>query len=150
MNKLIPISAGAIVVAGGIALWLGAGQAPQPTTMTAEDTSAVSPGAALVSVTLPEQLSANASLGKRAFEAKCATCHGVNAAGQNGVAPPLVHKIYEPGHHGDGAFLSAAKNGVQSHHWTFGNMPAVKGVTDGDVKYIAIYIRELQRANGIR
>ncbi|WP_430540810.1 c-type cytochrome [Planktotalea arctica] len=23
----------------------------------------------------------------------CAACHGVNAVGQNGVAPPLVHKV---------------------------------------------------------
>ena len=46
-----------------------------------------------------------------------------NAAGQNGVAPPLVHKLYEPGHHSDMAFIMAAKNGVRSHHWRFGNMP---------------------------
>ena len=81
--------------------------------------------------------------------AKCAACHGVNAAGKDGVAPPLVHKIYEPSHHGDESFQRAAALGVRAHHWPFGNMPAVEGVTRGDVKMITAYIRELQRANGI-
>lgn len=106
-------------------------------------------GAALVEVAVPEILSANAEIGKLAFGAKCAACHGANAAGQDGVAPPLVHKIYEPSHHGDASFLLAAKNGVRAHHWRFGNMPPVEGVTDGDVKMIVAYVRELQRANGI-
>lgn len=103
----------------------------------------------MVNVLLPETLSVNAEIGKVAYEAKCAICHGANAAGQDGVAPPLVHKIYEPSHHGDAAFLLAAKNGVRAHHWRFGNMPPVEGVTDGDVKMIVAYVRELQRANGI-
>ncbi len=106
-------------------------------------------GAPIVEVKLPEQLSPAARIGKRAFEAKCATCHGVNAAGQNGVAPPLIHRTYEPSHHSDMAFVAAAQNGVQSHHWPFGNMPPVKGVTRADVKAIVAYVRELQQANGI-
>ncbi len=106
-------------------------------------------GVAMADVSIPKMFSTNAELGKLAFDAKCAVCHGANAAGQDGVAPPLVHKIYEPSHHGDAAFLLAAKNGVRAHHWRFGNMPPVEGVTDGDVKMIVAYIRELQRANGI-
>jgi mono/diheme cytochrome c family protein len=106
-------------------------------------------GAALVDVAVPETFSTNAEIGKLAFDAKCAACHGANAAGQDGVAPPLVHKIYEPNHHGDASFLLAAKNGVRAHHWRFGNMPPVEGLTDGDVKMIVAYVRELQRANGI-
>lgn len=106
-------------------------------------------GRTMVDVTVPDTLSANAVIGKTAFEAKCAVCHGANAAGQDGVAPPLVHKIYEPSHHGDATFLLAAKNGVRAHHWRFGNMPPVEGLTDGDVKMIIAYVRELQRANGI-
>ncbi len=106
-------------------------------------------GGPMVQVALPDALSTNAEIGKVAFEAKCAACHGANATGQDGVAPPLVHRIYEPSHHGDAAFLLAAKNGVRAHHWRFGNMPPVEGVTDGDVKMIVAYVRELQRANGI-
>ncbi|PVZ45946.1 c-type cytochrome [Thalassobacter stenotrophicus] len=110
----------------------------------------VSAGVApMVEVVLPETLSVNAQVGKLAYGAKCAVCHGTNAAGQDDVAPPLVHKIYEPSHHGDAAFSLAAKNGVRAHHWRFGNMPPVEGVTDGDVKMIVAYVRELQRANGI-
>ncbi|MGH1460209.1 MAG: c-type cytochrome [Paracoccaceae bacterium] len=123
--------------------WSGEGDVPD----VAAGTDRIGP--AIVDVVVPETLSANAEIGKAAFEAKCAACHGANAAGQDGVAPPLVHKIYEPSHHGDAAFLLAAKNGVRAHHWRFGNMPPVEGVTDGDVKMIVAYVRELQRANGI-
>lgn len=104
---------------------------------------------ALASVLLPKTLSQNAQIGKQAFEAKCASCHGTNAAGQDGVAPPLVHIIYEPGHHGDETFQRAAAMGVRAHHWPFGNMPAIEGITQGDIKMVTAYIRELQRANGI-
>lgn len=104
---------------------------------------------ALAEVLLPSALSQSAQIGKRAFEAKCVACHGVNAAGQVGVAPPLVHKIYEPSHHGDESFQRAVSLGVRAHHWPFGNMPAIEGLTRGDVVMVAAYIRELQRANGI-
>lgn len=104
---------------------------------------------AMVDITIPETLTANAEIGKRIFDVKCAACHGANAAGQNGVAPPLIHKIYEPSHHGDFAFIRAAQNGVRAHHWGFGNMPPIDGVTEGEIKMVTTYIRELQRANGI-
>lgn len=106
-------------------------------------------GSAIVEVALPETFSQNAQVGELAFVAKCSSCHGVNAVGQEGVAPPLVHKIYEPGHHGDEAFQRAAALGVRGHHWTFGNMPPVEGITRGDVTMIVAYIRELQSENGI-
>ena len=106
-------------------------------------------GAAMVEVALPEDLSGQAQMGKRAFEAVCATCHGENAAGRSGMGPPLVHKIYEPSHHADAAFLLAVRNGVRAHHWRFGNMPPQDGLTGAEVKSITRYVRELQRANGI-
>lgn len=105
-------------------------------------------GAALAVVSVPD-LQGNAILGKQVFDAKCASCHGANAAGQDGVAPPLVHKYYEPSHHGDGAFLLAVQTGVRQHHWKFGDMPPVEGLTTGDVAMIVAYIRTLQRENGI-
>lgn len=124
-------------------------QTAQGHSMVPPDTSGIPQGAPIANVLLPAEFSPQAQMGQRAFEAKCASCHGENAAGQNGVDPPLVHKIYEPNHHSDAAFLNAAQNGVQSHHWNFGNMPPVEGLTQGDVKMIAGYVRELQRANGI-
>ena len=124
---------------------------PQSTgrSMTPPDLSDIEDGASIAQVTLPESFSDNARLGKRIFEAKCSVCHGENAAGQKGIAPPLVHRTYEPSHHSDMAFVGAARNGVRAHHWDFGNMPPVEGVTDGEVKLVVSYIRELQRANGI-
>ena len=139
------IAIAAILVAGGVgyAMWPAAPQtADSDTATTMED-------GVLADVLLPESLSQNAQIGQLGFEAKCAACHGVNAAGQDGVAPPLVHIIYEPSHHGDEAFQRAAAMGVRGHHWPFGDMPPVEGVTRGDVTMIIAYIRELQRANGI-
>ncbi len=129
-----------------VGFWWSGGDGNSVSSETADSRPS---GAAMVQVVVPETFSDNAKIGQVAFEAKCAVCHGANAAGQDRVAPPLVHKIYEPSHHGDAAFLLAAKNGVRAHHWRFGNMPPVEAVTDGDVKMIVAYVRELQRANGI-
>ena len=106
-------------------------------------------GVPIVKIEIPGQLSEIAMLGKQAFDIKCASCHGENAVGQNGVAPPLVNKIYEPNHHGDESFQRAVAMGVRAHHWKFGNMPAIEGLTRADVKAIIAYVRELQRHNGI-
>lgn len=131
------------IVTLGVVLWLGPRETPKMSEEGAEGVTA------LAEVVLPESLSDNALVGERVFEAKCAACHGVNAVGQDGVAPPLVHVIYEPGHHGDESFQRAVEFGVPSHHWRFGNMPPVEGLTRGDVSMIVAYVRELQRANGI-
>lgn len=117
--------------------------------MEQPDLSAIKEGEQIVQVALPSALSDDAKLGKRFFEAKCAVCHGANAAGKKGTAPPLVHKIYEPSHHSDVAFVLAAQNGVRAHHWKFGNMPQIEGITKGEVMLVTKYIRELQRENGI-
>ncbi|MCT4557048.1 MAG: cytochrome c [Pelagimonas sp.] len=119
------------------------------TQSTPSQTQAPLTSSALVSITLPDTLSETARLGEAAFAAKCTVCHGENAVGQEGVAPPLIHKIYEPSHHGDGAFYRAVAMGVRAHHWRFGDMPKIEGLTKGDVGAIIAYIRELQRENGI-
>lgn len=106
-------------------------------------------GGKLVDVREPAQYSDRALVGRQAFNANCAVCHGTNAAGQDGVAPPLIHRIYEPGHHGDASFLRAVTNGVRAHHWPFGDMPAIRGLDREDVMLITAYIRELQHENGI-
>jgi mono/diheme cytochrome c family protein len=103
--------------------------------------------ASAVAVTVPE-LSTLANAGRQAFDANCAACHGQNGAG-SGKGPPLVHDIYNPGHHSDDAFFLAAKQGVRQHHWRFGNMAPLPQVSDGKLRAIVRYIRELQVANGI-
>ena len=106
-------------------------------------------GDSLAEVTVP-QLTDIQMQGEAVFKTNCASCHGVNAAGKDGFGPPLVHKIYEPSHHGDMAFVLAVKQGVRAHHWKFGNMPPVAGVSDQEIQAIIAYVRALQRANGIQ
>ena len=151
MDKLTALIGAVFIIGGGVAVWqfVGTEDAAVGHSMTPPDTSEIAEGGPIVQVQLPDELSQQAALGKNIFEAKCSECHGENAAGQNGVAPPLVHKIYEPSHHSDMAFVLAAQNGVRAHHWNFGNMPKIEGLTQGDVKMVAAYVRELQRANGI-
>ncbi|NOD35685.1 MULTISPECIES: cytochrome c [Ruegeria] len=105
-------------------------------------------GDAMVAIQMPP-IEGNAEIGQRVFEVSCASCHGVNAVGVEGAGPPLIHKIYEPSHHADEAFQRAVSQGVRSHHWQFGDMPPVEGLTRGDVAMVIAYIREIQRANGI-
>jgi mono/diheme cytochrome c family protein len=101
-----------------------------------------------VNVVAPEQLSSLARSGKALFEANCAECHGQIGGGTDH-GPPLVHDIYNPGHHADISFLLAARNGVRAHHWPFGNMPPQPQVNEAQVEAIVTYVRELQQANGI-
>lgn len=105
-------------------------------------------GSAIVAIEMPP-IDGNAAIGQRIFENVCAACHGSNAVGIEGAGPPLIHVIYEPGHHADESFQRAVAVGVRSHHWRFGDMPPVDGLTRGDVSMVIAYIREIQRANGI-
>ncbi|OUS05069.1 hypothetical protein A9Q96_13300 [Rhodobacterales bacterium 52_120_T64] len=97
-------------------------------------------------ISIPE-FSQTAQSGQIAYEENCATCHGDNGTGTDN-GPPFLHAFYKAGHHGDGAFLNAIKNGVRAHHWRFGNMPPVEGVSDAQIRWITKYVRELQAANG--
>jgi mono/diheme cytochrome c family protein len=102
------------------------------------------PKPAVGGATLPAELQA----GEAKFNANCSACHGQQGVGTS-QGPPLVHKIYEPNHHGDAAFQRAAASGVKAHHWEFGNMPKIDAVTPGDVDQIIQYVRWLQRQAGI-
>ena len=125
------------------ALILGAGGVAVQKFLLAPDAAANR-----VEVHVPESFSAKAQVGKIAFNATCAECHGVNAAGTN-KGPPFINPIYNPGHHDDESFYSAVQNGVQRHHWNFGDMPAQPKVSEQDAEAIIAYVRELQEANGI-
>ena len=143
MTKRNLIVLAVLIAAAGAGWW----QYSQMQTMM-DGGGSTTAGGPMVNVTLPASLTAAAQDGKILFERTCAACHGENAAGSD-KGPPLVHKIYEPGHHGDQSFLLAARNGVRAHHWKFGNMPAQPGVRDVEAAAIVTYVRELQRANGI-
>lgn len=95
-----------------------------------------------------EGLMPNPALGKKLFAANCAACHGADMKGSD-KGPPMLHKVYEPSHHGDVAFQLAVKNGVRAHHWQFGDMKPVPGLTPDDVAHITAFIRAEQRKVGI-
>lgn len=104
--------------------------------------------AAQQSVAAPTELTEAARQGESLFNANCAQCHGQAAAGTN-LGPTFIDRVYHPGHHGDAAFHLAVVRGVRQHHWTFGNMLPVPGVTETDVSRIVCYVRHLQLTAGI-
>jgi cytochrome c len=108
--KKIWLGVAVVVVAAGI-FWVTTSTKDKPVTAQAPNGNT-----AIVEIAIPETLSANAEIGKTAYDAKCAACHAPSAVGQTGVAPPLVHIIYEPSHHGDEAFQRAVAMGVREHH----------------------------------
>ncbi|MEH6405553.1 MAG: cytochrome c [Sneathiella sp.] len=130
LKVLGPIALGVMIVAGYF--WL---------TNIPDEIGTIS------SVKIPE-LSEKAQAGARAFSQNCAACHGKSGDGTK-KGPPLIHSIYNPGHHSDQAFFLAVQNGVRAHHWSFGNMPALRHVPQRVVADIVTYIREVQHANGI-
>lgn len=118
------IPAGVIALAAVIAVVLVTGEDPE---------RPPAPGSS-------EQLAA----GGEVFGQNCATCHGADAAG--GLAgPPLIHELYEPGHHPDSAIRTAVARGVQPHHWEFAGMPPIPDLSEGDVDAVIAYIRNVQR-----
>lgn len=86
--------------------------------------------------------------GRTLFGQACAACHGAALEGSE-QGPPLIHPLYRPGHHDDAAFLRAVRFGVISHHWTFGDMPPVEGLTGEQAAAIVAWVRERQRAAGV-
>ena len=131
----IPKYAVIAVLVGGFGVWLWPHVGPGDT------------GSRTKAALKVPDLSPQAAIGKEAFDAVCAECHGANAAGTD-KGPPLVHDIYNPGHHPDEAFFVAAKLGVRQHHWPYGNMPPQQ-VSQDQVAAIVQYVRELQLENGI-
>ena len=103
-------------------------------------------------VTLPQPskgLMPNSAQGKRLYEKNCASCHGKDLKGSD-KGPPFLHPVYQPSHHGDAAFQAAAQYGSRAHHWKFGDMPPVQGVSPDDVAHITAYVRQQQRLVGIQ
>lgn len=92
--------------------------------------------------------SETARQGETVFNTNCAQCHGQAATGTN-LGPTLIDRIYHPGHHGDAAFHLAVLRGVRQHHWNFGNMLPVPGVTETQVDQVICYVRHLQLTAGI-
>ena len=95
------------------------------------------------------QLSAQEKQGQSEFNTHCAECHGSNGAGTR-KGPPLIHDIYNPGHHSNRSFFAAVRKGVTQHHWPYGDMPAQKQVGFAEMGQIVKFIRTVQEQNGIK
>lgn len=81
------------------------------------------------------------------YEANCASCHGSDLGGtQRG--PSHLSIVYEPAHHGDDSFRSAIAQGAGQHHWNFGDMPPVRGLSDDQVDDIIAFVRAEQQRQG--
>lgn len=85
--------------------------------------------------------------GAELYQANCASCHGSDLRGTE-LGPSHLSIVYEPSHHPDDSFRSAIANGAGQHHWNFGNMPAVPGLSDADVDEIIAFIRSEQESEG--
>lgn len=131
-RRLVTLAAVGLLSAGYVGVsW------QQPESQTAERRPIVIP-----------ELSEAARAGARAFALRCAVCHGGDAGG-TATGPTLIDRIYRPAHHADVSFVLAVRHGVAAHHWSFGKMPPVPGLSADELASIIRYVREVQRANGV-
>lgn len=96
---------------------------------------------------IPLQDPALVEAGSELYEANCAECHGSDLRGTDR-GPSHLSIVYEPGHHADGAFLFAVQRGSRAHHWSFGDMPPIEGLSPEHVEAIVAFVRENQRLEG--
>lgn len=93
-----------------------------------------------------EQPSGSAA-GAELYAQSCASCHGADLTGTE-QGPSHLSVVYEPDHHPDEAFRSAIANGARQHHWAFGDMPPVEGLSADEVDEIIAYVRAQQDERG--
>ena len=96
---------------------------------------------------IPPQDPELVELGTGLYQASCAECHGSDLRGTD-KGPSHLSVVYQPSHHADAAFLLAVQRGTPAHHWQFGAMLPVEGLTPDDVAAIVAYVREQQRLEG--
>lgn len=86
--------------------------------------------------------------GEEVYQARCASCHGADLEGTD-KGPSHLSIVYEPGHHGDASFRSAIENGAPQHHWPFGDMPAIEGLSADEIEAVIAYVRSEQQRQGL-
>ena len=96
---------------------------------------------------IPPQDPELVELGADLYQATCAECHGSDLRGTD-KGPSHLSVVYQPNRHADVAFLLAVQRGSPAHHWQFGAMLPVEGLTPDDVAAIVAYVREQQRLEG--
>jgi mono/diheme cytochrome c family protein len=93
------------------------------------------------------EVGAAGGLGAEVYANNCASCHGADLRGTD-KGPSQLSIVYEPNHHPDDAYRSAIANGAPQHHWTFGNMPPVEGLSGEEVEAVIAFIRAEQERQG--
>ena len=86
--------------------------------------------------------------GADVYAASCASCHGSDLRGTD-KGPSHLSIVYEPGHHGDDSFRSAIANGAPQHHWTFGDMAPIEGLSNEQVEAVIAFVRAEQERLGL-
>jgi mono/diheme cytochrome c family protein len=87
--------------------------------------------------------------GEKIYFVSCVQCHGSSLRGTD-QGPPLIWDLYVSRHHSDRQFKKAVSEGVQEHHWRFGDMPAFPDLTESDVDNVVFFVRSVLRKHGIR
>ncbi len=86
--------------------------------------------------------------GRIAFAGECARCHGRLARGTER-GPDLIHPDYGPSTRSDAQFRRAVREGLPTRRG-IGAMPAAPDVSERRLNRMITFLRELQRADGIR
>ena len=136
MKKIVVFMVGAVAVLGVIAVVAMGGRSQSQNAVAGEN-----------EFNIPVQDATLVAEGDVLYQATCASCHGADLRGTD-LGPSHLSVVYQPGHHGDGAFALAAINGVRAHHWKFGDMAPIPGLSSDDMDRIIAYVRETQRIEG--
>lgn len=88
-------------------------------------------------------------IGAEVYANNCASCHGANLEGTD-KGPSQLSIVYEPNHHTDESYRAAIANGAPQHHWDFGDMPPVEGLTTDQVEAVIDFIRSEQERQGLQ
>jgi mono/diheme cytochrome c family protein len=131
-----PVVAAAVVIAVVAVVALGGDPPPPRDPMTGES-----------EFDIPVQDPGLVAEGEVLYQTYCASCHGADLRGTD-LGPSHLSIVYNPNHHGDGAFAIAALSGVPAHHWNFGDMAPVPGLLQDDLDRIIAFVRETQRVEG--
>ena len=91
----------------------------------------------------------NISQGKAEYQKACVECHGAGLLGSE-KGPSLLDSTYKDSHHADLSFYYAVKSGVRQHHWRFGDMPKIPGLSPERVSDIIAYVRHKQKLSNIK
>ena len=85
--------------------------------------------------------------GAEVYTEACASCHGADLRGTD-KGPSMLSIVYEPNHHTDDSFRNAIANGAPQHHWPFGDMEPVEGLSNEDVEAVIAFVRGEQQRQG--